>query len=327
MAKNIAVVCGGFSGEYDVSIQSGKLVASKLSIEKYNTYLIVITKDSWYHLDQNNEKHEINKDDFSLLINNERIVFDGVFNAIHGTPGEDGKLQGYFDILGIPHTSSDADVSALTFNKYLCNKFVNAIGITTAKSISIRKEDKYNNKEILEALGLPVFVKPSRSGSSVGVTKVNKEKDLSKAIDNAFLTDDIILIEEFLQGREFACGLFKRKNELVVLPLCEIKSKHEFFDYEAKYTKGLADEITPPYDLDIDKETDMKTLSAYIYNKMGCKGLIRIDYILTKNDLYFIEVNTIPGLSEASIVPKQANAMDISTEELFNTLTDNLFTI
>ena len=325
MTKNIAVVCGGFSGEFEISIQSGKLVANMLSGDKYAPYLIIVTKESWYYTDKYFNNYEVNKNDFSLKIGETKITFDGVFNAIHGTPGEDGKLQGYFDILGIPHTSCDADVSALTFNKYLCNKFINAIGVNSAKSIAIRKGENYNIHDIADGFGLPVFVKPSRSGSSVGVTKVKDAADLGNAISDAFLTDDIVLIEEFLDGREFACGLFKRKNELVVLPLCEIISKHEFFDYDAKYTAGLADEITPPENLDVDVETDIKAISSIIYNKLGCKGLVRIDYIVTETEIYFIEINTIPGLSEASIVPKQAKAMNITISELFNTLTDNLF--
>lgn len=325
MSKNIAVVCGGFSGEYDISIKSGMLVAKKLDKVKYTSYLIIITSNSWYFTDQNGDKHEINKQDFTITIDNVKIVFNGVFNAIHGTPGEDGKLLGYFDMLGIPYTSCETDVSSLAFNKYFCNKYINSLGISTANSVTLRKNDNYNCNEIITKLGLPLFVKPARSGSSVGVSKVKNIEDLETAIKVAFETDDIVLTEEFLDGREFACGLFKRNNNLLVLPLCEIKSKHEFFDYEAKYTSGLAEEITPPKNLDIDNETDIKTLSSLIYNKMGCKGVVRIDYMLTKSELFFIEINTVPGLSEASIIPKQAHAMGISIDEMFNIVTDNMF--
>lgn len=325
MSRNIAIVCGGFSGEYNISIQSGMLVSEKLDKSKYTSYLIIITSNSWYYTDQNSNKHEIDKQDFSITISNVKIIFDGIFNAIHGTPGEDGKLLGYFDMLGIPYTSCETDVSALAFNKYFCNKYINSLGISTANSVILRKDENYNCEEIISKLGLPLFVKPARSGSSVGVSKVKNINDLKTAIRVAFDTDNIVLAEEFLNGREFACGLFKRNNELLVLPLCEIKSKHEFFDYEAKYTSGLAEEITPPKNLNIENETDIKTLSALIYNKMGCKGVVRIDYMLTDRELYFIEINTVPGLSEASIIPKQAHAMGISIDELFNIVTDTMF--
>lgn len=323
--KNIAIVCGGYSGEYQISVQSAKMVKKHLDDSSYTSYVIVIEKNQWYYEDEAGNNHFINKDDFSLKINKQSIKFDGVFNAIHGTPGEDGKLLGYFDMLNIPYTSCEMDTSALTFNKYLCNSFVQSIGITVAKSFSYISDEKINNEEVINTLGLPLFIKPARSGSSVGISKVSKASDFDAAIQKAFKTDSRILIEEFIDGREIACGLFLKNNKLNILPLTEIISKNDFFDYEAKYTSGMAEEVTPPINLDVEHETDIKALSSLLYNKLGCRGIVRIDYILTESDLYFIEINTVPGLSPASIVPKQAEAMGISVGELFNTVVENMY--
>ena len=323
--KNIAIICGGYSGEYDISVQSAKMVKKNLDTNKYNSYVIVIEKDNWYYKDNSDNKHPINKNDFTLVEGNGTIKFDGIFNAIHGTPGEDGKILGYFDMLNIPYTSCGMDTSALTFNKYLCNKFVQSIGVNVAGSYSYIIGDKINKDDIINSLGLPLFIKPARSGSSVGISKVRSADDFDNAVAIAFKEDNIILIEEFIDGREIACGLFLKNKELTILPLTEIISKNDFFDYEAKYTHGFADEITPPINLKIEQETDIKAVSSLLYNKLGCKGVVRIDYILTETMLYFIEINTVPGMSPASIVPKQAEAMGITITELFNTVVEEMF--
>ena len=323
--KNIAIICGGYSGEYDISVQSANMVSKNLNETEYKSYIIVIEQDQWYHKDGNNNKFYIQKDDFSLKMESSYVKFDGIFNAIHGTPGEDGSILGYFDMLNIPYTSSGMDVSALTFNKYLCNNFIKSLDIDVPSSLSFVVDDKIDCEQVISTLGLPLFVKPARSGSSVGVSKVSTHEEFDKAVINAFKADNRIIIEEFINGREIDCGLFQNNKELNVLPLTEIITDNEFFDYEAKYTKGKADEVTPPVNLDIEIETDIKATSSFIYNKLGCKGIARIDYILTKNTLYFIEINTVPGLSEASIVPKQADAMGIGISQLFNTAVNNMF--
>jgi len=323
--KNIAIICGGFSGEFNISLQSANMVKQNLNSTKYSSYVIIITQNEWYYQAETKTKHPINKNDFSLLLNGETIKFDGVFNAIHGTPGEDGKLQGYFDMLSIPHSSCQMDTSALTFNKYLCNSFVQTIGVKVANSFSFLSNEPINKSEIINTLGLPVFVKPARSGSSVGISKVNNANEFYKAVKKAFEIDNRIIIEEFIEGREIACGLFLKNKSLVVLPLTEIISKNDFFDYEAKYTSGLASEITPPKNLNPEYETKIKTLSSLIYNKLGCKGIVRIDYILKESTIYFIEANTIPGLSPASIVPQQAKAMGLPISELFDYVIDGMF--
>lgn len=322
--KNIAIICGGYSGEYEISVQSAAMVKSHLDNTLYNSYVIVIEENDWYYKDDEGAIYSIDKNDFTLSISESKVSFDGVFNAIHGTPGEDGKILGYLDTLKIPYTSCDMDVSALTFNKYLCNNFVKSLGLNVANSFSFVVGENIDRDNIISTIGLPLFIKPARSGSSVGVSKVTTIEDFDNAVTTAFNTDSRIIIEEFLDGREIDCGLYKDKNQLVVLPLTEIISKNEFFDYEAKYTEGKANEVTPPTDLDIEYETDIKAVSSLLYNKLGCKGIVRVDYILSEDKLYFIEINTVPGLSEASIVPKQAAAMGINISELFNIAVSNI---
>jgi D-alanine-D-alanine ligase len=322
--KKIAIVCGGNSGEYDISIQSGKVAEKHLDKNKFKEYRIVINKLDWHFKDEKGKKHTVDKADFSLDIDGTKVKFDGVFNAIHGTPGEDGKLQAYFDLLNIPYTSGGVASSALSFNKFYCNHFVRSMGITVADSISLRKGESYQKETVIEALGLPVFVKPVGSGSSVGVSKVNKAEELDTAIQIAFKEDNRILIESFIDGREIACGLVEKGSELIVFPLTEIISKNDFFDYEAKYKEGLAHEITPAK-IPEEVEVDIKTTSSFLYRQMDCKGFVRFDYILTNTGLYFLEVNSIPGMTEASIIPQQAEAYGMNIQELFTIAVEGMF--
>lgn len=322
--KNIAIICGGNSGEYEVSLASGKMVMSNLDKNHYNGYLVLIRNQDWSYTDLEGNKHKVDKSDFSITLSGEKICFDGIFNAIHGTPGEDGKLQGYFDLLGLPYTSCNQSTSSLTFNKYFCNRFVSSFGIQTAESVSLYHGEKYDSKQIIERLGLPLFVKPAESGSSVGITKVNLEDELDDAIACAFAEGNRILIEENIKGRELTCGVINKGKELLVLPLTEIISKNDFFDYEAKYTDGLREEPTPA-DVTEEVEQDIKTLSAFLYRQMDCRGFVRFDYILSDTELYFLEVNTIPGITEASIMPKMVQAFGMPISDFFNIALDNLF--
>jgi len=322
--KKIAIICGGDSGEYEISIKSARVVKKHLDRLKYEGYLIVIRGTDWYYEDERGDKHLMDKSHFSLQRGSESIQFDAVFNAIHGTPGEDGKMQAYLDMMGIPYTSSQMDTSALTFNKHLCNKFISSYGIHVANSITFFKGDKINEAEVIQTLGLPVFVKPARSGSSVGISKVSLKSELQTAVQKAFAEDSQILIESFIKGRELTCGMINRGKELIVFPITEIISKKEFFDYEAKYTKTLADEITPA-DIDNDVEQDIKTISAFLFKQLGCKGFVRFDYILSEAGLYFIEVNTIPGMTEESILPQMAADYGMSLTELFGIALANIF--
>jgi len=322
--KNIAIVCGGHSGEFEISMASGKVAYKHIDKEKYRPFLIVIQNQQWEWFMENGEKSPVNKSDFSVNNAGETIHFDAVFNAIHGTPGEDGKLQGYFDLLEIPYTSCGVYVSALSFNKFLCNRFIRSYGIKTAASLSYLRGETVDKAKVIDNLGLPVFIKPSGSGSSVGVSKVTNPEEFDEALGKAFREDNRVLIEKAIEGREIACGLVKRGDEILVFPLTEIISQNDFFDYNAKYSKGKAREITPA-EVSTEAETDIKAISSMLYRQMDCNGFVRFDYILTETELYFLELNSIPGMTKASIIPKQAEGFGLTKKELFTMVVDNLF--
>ena len=323
--KNIAIICGGYSGEYQVSIESANTVLSNLDTGLYTPFIIIIEKDNWFYRDKDNYKHLVNREDFSLNISGRKLIFDGVFNAIHGTPGEDGKILAYFDLLGLPYTSSDMETSAITFDKYFCNKFAKAVGVNVANSFSFVRGDSIKKEDVIEGLGLPLFIKPTKSGSSVGVSKVNSVSEFDQAVAVAFRESNRIIIEEFIEGREIDCGLFEKNKEIVVLPLTEIITKNDFFDYNAKYKKGLAEEITPPIDLSIEHEKEIKTTSSLLYKALACKGIVRVDYILSNSKLYFLEINTVPGMSNSSLIPQQIKASGMHFAELISVLVENMF--
>lgn len=315
--RNIAIVAGGYSGEYEISIGSASVVENNIDPKLYKSYKIIITKEKWVYISTDEKEYNIDKNDFSLTINNKKIQFDCVFIIIHGTPGEDGKLQGYFDMMDIPYTGCNADVSSLTFNKYYCNHFIHSLGVNVANSYRLIKGEKIDVKEILKSVKIPCFVKPNSGGSSVGMSKVKQEKDLKDAILKAFKEDCEVLVEDFIDGVELTCGVIKNNGEIIAFPLTEIVSKKDFFDYEAKYVTGMADEITPAR---VSEEIgeECRSLSKKLYHKINCFGVVRFDYIYTDNKLYFLEVNSIPGMSENSIVPQQASAHGMSLKELYS---------
>lgn len=325
MKKNIALLAGGYSGEYVISIQTAETIEKNLNPDIYNTYKIIVTRDGWWHETKDGKKISIDKNDFSLTINNEKVVFDCVFIAIHGTPGEDGRIQGYLDILEIPYTTCNSIVSALTFNKSYCNKVVKAFNIVNiANSVHLIKGEPYSVGNILEQLQMPMFVKPNESGSSLGVSKVKAVEELLPAIEKAFKEDNQVLIEEFIEGRELTIGVYKIDGYLRTLPPTEIVSKNEFFDYEAKYTPGVTNEITPaPIDDNIREQLENK--AAYIYRHLNCRGVVRMDFILQKktNKLYFLEVNTMPGQSENSIVPQQVKVAGLDLTGFYGALIED----
>ncbi len=321
--KNVAIVCGGDSGEYEISVQSGNVVSKFLDKEKFRPLVIYIKGKDWFFKPSEDVVIAIDKNDFSLTVDGEKIFFDVVFNALHGSPGEDGKLLGYFDMLGIPYTSSSHTVSSLTFNKDFCKQVVKSVGVALADSILLRRGQSIKASEIISELGLPIFVKPNSNGSSVGVSKVNLEEELQPALEKAFMDDEFALIESFIKGREIGCGVFEFKGRMMVLPLTEIISKNEFFDYDAKYTKGKSDEITPA-DVDEDIDLEIKALAAQLYSRLSCRGFVRFDFILTDEDIYFLEVNTVPGMSAASIIPQQAEVMGISLPDFFGMAIENV---
>jgi D-alanine-D-alanine ligase len=314
---NIALIAGGYSGEYEVSVRSAAVIIDNIDIGRYNVYLISVTRDQWACLYENT-KIPVDKNDFTVMINGEKVVFDTAFIMIHGTPGEDGLLQGYFDMLNIPYTTCNAAVSAVTFNKYLCNSVIRSFGgVLVANSCRLTAGKTYEVSKIAETVKFPCFVKPNAGGSSLGTTKVHGVDNLQDAIDLAFREDDEVLVESFIAGVEITCGVLKSEGQVISLPLTMIKSKKEFFDFEAKYDPKLADEITPaPINESISEH--IRLLSEKYYTMLGCSGLVRFDYILDGNDVWFLEVNTIPGMTKESLVPQQAEAYGWSYRELIS---------
>jgi D-alanine-D-alanine ligase len=315
---NVAIVAGGDSGEYGISIKSGKQVELNMDRDKFRPFLVEIKGKNWnYRIGL--KKFPIDKNDFSLTIGAHKIRFDVVFVAIHGTPGENGKLQGYLDMLGIPYTACNVTTSALTFNKSFCKDVVASYGIKTAKSMHLFNDGKNRVKKILDELSLPVFVKPNNGGSSVGMSRVNLQKELAPALDKAFREDSEILVEEFISGRELTCGVLRSEGKIIAFPVTEIIPKKEYFDYEAKYKKGMADEVVPA-NISKQQSDQCQDISRVLYEKLNCKGVVRFDYIFTGTEFYFLEVNTVPGLSAASIVPKMARSHGWSFTELITRL-------
>lgn len=313
--KNIAVVMGGYSDEYKVSLKSGQLIFDSLDREIYNVYKVVILKDEWYFLDENDQKKPINKADFSAdLGNGESLKFDACFNIIHGTPGENGILQAYWDAVGQKYTGCDFYQSALTFNKKDTLAVLSKYGIPSAKSIYLRKGEDISDDKIVEELGLPLFVKPNQSGSSLGISKVKEKRELKNALEIAYKEDDEILIESALNGTEVSVGVLDYKGEVIVLGITEIIPDKEFFDYEAKY-EGASQEITPAR---IDEETTKKVeeISIKAYKSLGMSGFSRSEFIIVDGIPYLLEMNTNPGFSPASILPQQAKIYGVSIKDL-----------
>ncbi|PWN65163.1 D-alanine--D-alanine ligase [Chryseobacterium phosphatilyticum] len=313
--KSVAVVMGGYSDEYVVSLKSGQLIYDSLDRNLYDVYKVVILKDEWYFLGENDKKYEINRGDFSVTLDNgETLKFDACFNIIHGTPGENGILQAYWDAIGQKYTGCDFYQSALTFNKKDTLAVLSKYGIPSAKSIYLRKGEDINVDEIVSELQLPLFVKPNQSGSSLGISKVKEKSELIAATEIAFKEDNEILIESFLDGMEVSVGVIDFKGETIVLGITEIVPTKEFFDYEAKY-EGASEEITPAR---IDEETTQRVeeIAKRAYNSLGMSGFSRSEFILMDNIPYMLEMNTNPGFSPASILPQQARHYGISITDL-----------
>ena len=308
---------GGYSGEHDISIMSGCQVYENLDHDKYNVCKIVIDRAEWYWLDDDGSHRPVDRGNFTV----EGVDrFDLAFIIVHGNPGENGVLQGYFDMLGIPYTTCGFYTSALTFNKGYCNPVVRSFGLVSlAKSKLLYGNQPIDPEVLLSEMSLPLFVKPAAGGSSVATTKVKKPEELMPAIQEALTEDSEVLVEEFIEGREFDCGVLRTKEKMYVFPITEIipTGGHEFFDYAAKYD-GFSNEVTPA-EVDRQVSEHIQEVSAQLYDLLGCRGIVRFDYIYdtTKQELFFLEVNTIPGQSAESIVPKQARAMGIGTKELY----------
>lgn len=317
MRPVIAIAAGGDSAEEEISFLSAQTVLDNIDKNKFEAILVTMRLGKW-EAQLSNQSFPIDKNDFSFQLDNNRIKFDYVFIAIHGTPGEDGKLQAYFDLLRIPYSSPNHVGSTLTFNKWYCNTLLNQLGYSVAKSQYLREGEQADVSSIVQKLGLPCFVKPCSCGSSYGVSKVKEEQGLALAISKAFEYDREIMVEESLVGKEVTCGVFRKKGKIVAMPITQIIPKGEFFDFEAKY-KGNSFEITPAR-IEAEYYEKIQQISSEIYQKLDLRGIIRVDFMLVEDTPYIIEVNAVPGLSPESLIPQQAEAMKLSLREFFTTI-------
>ncbi|WP_341221793.1 D-alanine--D-alanine ligase [Polaribacter atrinae] len=316
MKQNIAIVMGGYSSEVNISLTSGNVVYNHLNKEKYNPYRVHILKEKWVALDDNNQEYPINKNDFSFVLGDKKINFDCVFNAIHGAPGENGTLLAYFKLINLKHTSAPFYQMALTFNKRDTLSVVKEYGIKTAVSIYLNEGDVIDLDTIINKVGLPCFVKPNNAGSSYGISKVHTKENMMPALEKAYKEDSEILIESFLDGPEVSVGVIQYKGETKVLPITEIVTENDFFDYEAKY-EGKSQEITPAR-ISAEEKLKVEAIAIKVYQILNMSGFSRSEYILVKGEPHFLEMNTVPGLTEESILPQQAKVAGISLEELFD---------
>ncbi len=321
MKKKIAIIGGGYSSEAEISMKSTRQLCEMMDNSLFDLFPVFISKQAWIVQTQNNE-YPIQKEDFSFVYNGEKITFDCIYNSIHGTPGEDGRLASYFELLGIPYTSCGVFTSALTFNKYATKMFLQSFGVQSAKAVLVRKNDTINAHDIVEKLGLPCFVKPNNGGSSFGVSKVKSVDDIIPAIHKALLEDSEVIIESFIQGTEISNGVYKIGNNITVLPITEIRTDNEFFDYQAKY-EGKSKEITPA-EISEELSNKCKKLTAQIYSHLDCKGICRVDYIIQNNELYMLEINTVPGMSKASIIPQQIRAAGMKESDVFTAIINDV---
>jgi D-alanine-D-alanine ligase len=324
MKKNIAIVAGGDSSEVVVSLKSAAGIFSFIDGEKYNKYIVTIVDKCWQVELLENEKATIDKNDFSFQQNGEKIRFDFAYITIHGTPGENGILQGYFDLIGLPYSCCGVLAAALTFNKFTCNQYLKGFGVRVAESIMLRQGQTVSDEDVIEKLGLPCFVKPNVGGSSFGVTKVKLINQIQPAIEKAFFEGHEVLLESFMQGTEITCGVYKTADKEVVFPITEVVSENEFFDFDAKY-KGQVSEITPAR---ISKELTQRVqkLTSAIYDIVGAKGIIRIDYIISEGDVVnLLEVNTTPGMTLTSFIPQQVSAAGLDIKDVMTDIIESNF--
>ncbi len=322
MKPSIAFVTGGYSGEAVISYKSAVTIQNNIDTDKFDVYKIDITPNGWWYEAVDGRLSTVDRQDFSIIDNETKINFDAVLIGIHGTPGEDGKLQGYFDLMNLPYTTCNAATSALTFNKRYTVAIASFAGINVAKSIVLIKNGFGNADEIVRQLKFPVFVKPNNGGSSIGMSRVNNaSEELGAAIEKAFKEDDQVLVEEFISGREFTIGVFRSDGKIITLPFTEIKTKKEFFDFEAKYTPGFTDEVTPA-EVDESVAEKVRDTAKKVYQVFNCSGVIRIDFIYNeeKGEPFLLEINTVPGQTDESIVPQQVRAMGWTLKQFYSAL-------
>ncbi len=324
MKKNIAIVAGGDSSEVVVSLKSAQGLYSYIDKDRYNLYIITIVGKNWEVKLSDSEKYPIDKNDFSFTRDGIKTIFDFAYITIHGTPGENGILQGYFELLGIPYSCCGVLAAAMTFDKFVCNQYLRSFGVKVADSLVLRKGQSINSDDVAEKIGFPCFVKPSVGGSSFGVTKVKTKEQVQPAIDKAFAEGDEVMIEAFMAGREITCGMYKTAEKTVVFPITEVVSENEFFDFDAKYN-GQVQEITPARIS--DSLTDrVQKLTVAIYDILNCKGIVRIDYIISEGDVInLLEVNTTPGMTTTSFIPQQIKAADLDIKDVMTDIIENEF--
>lgn len=323
MKRTIAIVAGGDSSELPVSLRSAQGIYSFIDKERYDLYIVEIEGLRWeVQLPEGNLP--VDRNDFSFCKDGQKIKFDFAYITIHGTPGENGKLQGYFDLIGLPYSSCDVFASAITFNKFACNQYLKGYGVKVAEALMLRKGQTVSDEDVIEKIGLPCFIKPNLGGSSFGVTKVKEKQQIRFAIEKAFQESDEIIIEAFMQGTEITCGCYKVKGKEIVFPITEVVTQNEFFDYDAKYN-GQVEEITPARISD-RLTTRVQTLTSALYDIIGCSGIIRIDYIITEGDkINLLEINTTPGMTATSFIPQQVKAAGLDIKNVMTDIIENKF--
>ena len=322
--RTIAIVAGGDSSELVVSLRSAQGIYSFIDKERYNLYIVEMEGKRWEVVLPDGNKTPIDRNDFSFVENGEKKNFDFAYITIHGTPGENGILQGYFDLIGMPYSSCNVLVSAITFNKFTCNQYLKGFGIRVSESMILRKGFEILDEEVINKVGLPCFIKPNAGGSSFGVTKVKTKEDIQPAIEKAFGESDEVMIEAFMKGTEITCGCYKTKDKEVVFPITEVVTGNEFFDYDAKYN-GQVEEITPAR---IPEETAerVRLLTSAIYDILGCSGIIRIDYIITEGEkVNLLEINTTPGMTATSFIPQQVRAAGLDIKDVMTDIIEDHF--
>ena len=324
MKRTIAIVAGGDTSEYEVSLRSAQGIYSFIDKEKYTLYRVGMHGTDWHVRLDDGRTLPVDRNDFSFLLDGRKVKFDFAYITIHGTPGEDGRLQGYFDMLRIPYSCCGVLAAALTYDKFACNQYLHAFGVRIADSLLLRQGQTITEDEVVEKIGLPCFIKPSLGGSSFGVTKVKTREQIQPAIAKAFGEAQEVLVEAFMDGTELTCGCYKTRDKSVVFPISEVVSHNEYFDYEAKYN-GASDEITPARIS--DELTDrVKKLTSAIYDILGAQGIIRVDYIVTEGDkINLLEVNTTPGMTAASFIPQQVRAAGLDIKDVMTDIIENKF--
>ncbi len=321
--RRIAIVAGGFSSEFPVSMKSAEGIKTFLENTMYETYIVKITRHLWEVLLPDGTTSEIDKNDFSFVEGSRVKLFDFAYITIHGVPGENGALQGYFDMISMPYSCCGVFAASLTANKYSCNKYLSNFGVRVSPSVIIRPGDNYSVSEIVKNVTLPCFVKPNEGGSSFATTKVKEESELEQAIEDAFTEGGNVIVEKFMQGIEVTCGCYKTDNKSVVFPITEVVSKNEFFDYEAKYTASKVEEITPARISD-DIAEEISATTSMIYDIIGAKGIIRVDYIIVQDKPYLLEVNTTPGMTVTSFIPQQIKASNLEPGEVLSEIIEDI---